>query len=444
MNTKKNIHKKIERNYNKTPIFSLIIFILIIIYIFAELLFNKSEKPVYFLLEKSFNTNDMIFETTILFDDIEVKSNYSGYPNYLVNNGEKIKKDFPFLLLSNDSYDNRIINNNFNNSLDLTNLIPKLNTFLTSIDYNNLDLNKFEYIIDEYLISNKIKNIKLNYNSNDLLVKTPTEGIISYYSDNYVGKQINDFEDIKYTSKSFYNKSYINKGEYVARVIKGKTYNLISKIDKNLYDTLSPNKDIVVDFINYNLSAKGILTLQKKDKNYYLNITLNELLPYFINERFVTIRVNDNISNLTFKIPKSAIVKNNLYKIPKNLFIYNDNKLTLNILKNDNNKEKIKTYKNIEIKYEDKNNYYCLIPNELIDNTYNFKTISGENKEYTLNKKKIFDGVYVTNSYYKDFKIIEYIDTNKDYVLAKPDIPYSISNYDYILLNANKLKIGEN
>ena len=59
---------------------------------------------------------------------------------------------------------------------------------------------------------------------------------------------------------------------------------------------------------------------------------------------------------------------------------------------------------------------------------------------YTVSKRGSLTGVYNINKGYADFKRVEVLSENEEYAIVKPNSAYGLNEYDFIVLEADKVQ----
>ena len=162
-------------------------------------------------------------------------------------------------------------------------------------------------------------------------------------------------------------------------------------------------------------------------------MTLSKYVIRYAKSRFVNIQILDDVEK-GLKIPKSALVKKNLYAIPKSYFMQGKNSNNPGItLKRDDKTEVIYP----SISYSDDKFYYLSSSFVKLGD----QVVKPESNDiYVISKKKKFNGVYNINSGYTVFIMIKILSDTDDYFIVQPESTYGLSVYDHIVLDGNTVK----
>ena len=125
-----------------------------------------------------------------------------------------------------------------------------------------------------------------------------------------------------------------------------------------------------------------------------------------------------------FKIPVCSIDKKNLFKIPTQFVLKDNNEYTL--IKKNNEKVKVKIYDSDE-------NYYYVESNGLKSKDI----IISSDESYEISQMKKIYGIYIANTGIAEFKKINYADEilENGFIIIDPKLNPSIKISDRIITN---------
>ncbi|SFA71618.1 hypothetical protein SAMN05216249_101175 [Acetitomaculum ruminis DSM 5522] len=297
------------------------------------------------------------------------------------------------------------------------------------------------------------------------IARTTDSGIIVLSTDGYEGVTVDSFnEDMlnqdNLKPNNLKSNDKVAKDSPVYKLVTSEKWNLVIKIEKDLAEKLKDysaiqirfTEDNVTTWVNYSIKTSG-------DKNYMIFSLSNSAIRYAY-ERFVNIElVLSSISELTssgLKIPNSAIIKGDFYKIPADFYTNGDNGTQKGFLLKTYNKDK-ETVEFItpDIYYydEDKDgkSYYYLSAQDFEAGTVFIKNSgqegsgdgSSEINEYTLSSSVQLPGVYNVDKGYADFRVIKVVSSTNDYSIVESGTTYGLSIYDHIALNASIMQANQ-
>ena len=160
----------------------------------------------------------------------------------------------------------------------------------------------------------------------------------------------------------------------------------------------------------------------------------------FATDRFLDVEliVEDETG---LKIPKSSIVQKEFFLIPEEYVIPGGNNGGDSIMRQTVLEDGTISSEVLEIEvyyFDDETKEYYLDSSILNSGDNIYKLDSQET--FTVSKRATLTGVYNINKGYADFKQITILYENDEYAIVEPNMKYSLSVYDYIVLNAETVK----
>lgn len=268
-------------------------------------------------------------------------------------------------------------------------------------------------------------------------------GFLVYTIDGYEDKTIESIvsEDFNSGGLSTLNlrlNNSVSEGDPAYKLITSDDWKIIVPIDAQKANELSNIETIEIRFTQDNAKTWTYSEVSKINGNDYLILSLDDSMERYASQRFVNIELlldeNDGL-----KIPNSSICDKEFYLIPKSYFSLGGNSNSLGfILRRGGMKDEFVTP---SIYYESDDYYY--VDNEIIsagdkivmEKTSDIYTVGG--------KTDTLSGVYNINRGYAVFKFVDIIYKNEEYTIVRNQAPYSISLYDYIVLDASTVKENE-
>ena len=168
----------------------------------------------------------------------------------------------------------------------------------------------------------------------------------------------------------------------------------------------------------------------------YINISLDKYMSNFVSERYLTIEIIKK-DDTGLKIPVSAIVDKDVYKIPIDYFSAgsnqsNANRINIQVL--DENGEI--TIKQIAPTIYDSDEEYCYVdPLDFSDTDVLLNINSNQTIAVSLLSTNKIQGVYSANRGTAEFKKITVIKTVDEFALIESDEELKI--YDNIVLDSS-------
>ena len=197
-------------------------------------------------------------------------------------------------------------------------------------------------------------------------------------------------------------------------------------------------KSVHFTFLKNGIDATaGCSVLTASDGSYLLQLEMNSYLIRFVSERFTEVRV-DRSASVGYKIPRSTLVTETLYMIPRTYEITDE---TGGFLE-EQYSGSVATAKRItpRVYYRDEN--YCYISrDDLPEGTVLAMLNSSE--RYTVRLTSMMTGVYQINAGYTVFCPIDILEEDQSYYLVSSTLKGSITTYDTLLLNAANYSLGQ-
>lgn len=275
--------------------------------------------------------------------------------------------------------------------------------------------------------------------------KAKAPGTVVFQTDGMEGVTLQN-----YTADSFDNKHVsitnlkaqdkVKEGQTVYKLITSDQWNLVFEIQKDLANKIKKEKTeyLKIRFLDDDVTTWARCSVEKKEKKYYINLSLDDGVERYANSRFLPIALEQEETS-GLKIPNSAIVKKEFYAIPSEYFYMDKNTDSAGLMiRSENGKD---TYLSATIYYT-KDDIYYVSEDELKDDTVIIKPNSTET--YRIGSKKdSLQGVYNINKGFAVFKQIQILYQNEDYAIIKKGTEYGLANYDHIALQGDLIKENE-
>lgn len=440
-------------------------FLMILVYILGHLVsfISQDELAVYEVIQSQIH--DSIQSTgLILREETVVKGTSTGYINYYVSEGEVVSKNGLVYSCDETGEVHEYISN-----------LMEQQEVVSAEDYNDIKEaleefeetytdSKFQYIYNlKYNLENKalklgdsimeehMDEIESKMGTNSFIKNYSVEhGIVTYIEDGFEEKKLSeltaeDFEVAAYKKTDLKKTEQVKKGESVYRLTESQDWQIVLLLNKTEYKKIKDKTKLTINLAGGEYSCTCPVTFEKKSDGYYAVLTMQNYLSRFVTERYVDVEIEIK-SEDGLKIPNTAIVQKEFYKIPK---AYLTGKIASNktmMVKKQDKKGNV-TFESLNVdigKYEEDeedNGYYYVLKEEVPDNTL----ISMPDSEQTLLLKEtvMLPGVYNVNRGYADFRYVSILMENEDYTIVKQGVTNSISLFDRIVLNGNTTENNE-
>lgn len=446
----------------------IISFLLILIYIFGHLisLLNREEKTIYEVIQSRIHESIQV-TGIILRDETIVKAEKGGYLNYYINENEEVAKNGLVYTCDETGQVHDYISNLLNQEESVSTkdysstqeAISRFEDTYTDSQFQNVYSLKYELEglamqMGDTVMANHMDEIEAKMGSDSFIKNYSSKsGLITYVEDGYEGKTFadlteKDFDISNYKKKELKTSEKIQAGSSVYRLTKGTDWQIVVPLSKEEYHSIQDRERVTITISKDDLAVRCPISFEKKKDQYYGILSLSDYLVQYAKERYLKVEIEIE-SEDGLKIPNSAIVEKDCYKIPKAYF--HGNSLTQKnlIIKKENSKGKV-TFetKTVDIGLiqtekdgEDEQTYYYVLAEEIPANTL----ICLENSQETMLLKETekLPGVYSVNQGYADFRCIVISMKNDDYTIIEDNVTNSISLYDRIILNGNTVENNE-
>lgn len=432
----------------------IVIFGLILIYLFINIvIYFTTERTKYY--EVTAGTNAEIlnnsYEGIALRDEIIKYADESGYVDYFIREGSRISKNTTLYSIDSSGQLNQLLLESGKESSKLTeDNLDTINTLLKDFN-NNFDPMNFRDLYDfkstvkgtvvDLMNMNSLQKLAKDKGENFVINKSEVSGIVLYRVDDFETLKprkikMSDFDKSGYTSAHFSSGDKIEKGSPIYKAINDDEWSIVLKFNKSDVKKYKKTSNITIKFLKDNLTTTANLKIVKgADENQYGVVTLAKYVVRYATDRFLDIEIVETPKN-GLKIPKSSVVTNELYVIPKEYSKKgkDDVSIGFNIQNSDRNENDSEIYYP-PIAYSDENNYYV---SKSYFNEGDVITKSDSHANYVIEKTQKFMGVYNINNGYTVFEIIQILDTIDEYYIIEKESS-GLKIYDRIVLDASKV-----
>ena len=432
----------------------IVIFGLILIYLFINIvIYFTTERTKYYEVTAGTNAENLnkSYEGIALRDEIIKYADESGYVDYFIREGSRISKNTTLYSIDSSGQLNQLLLESGKESSKLTeDNLDTINTLLKDFN-NNFDPMNFRDLYDfkstvkgtvvDLMNMNSLQKLAKDKGENFVINKSEVSGIVLYRVDDFETLKprkikMSDFDKSGYTSAHFSSGDKIEKGSPIYKAINDDEWSIVLKFNKNDVKKYKKTSNITIKFIKDNLTTTANLKIVKgADENQYGVVTLAKYVVRYATDRFLDIEIVETPKN-GLKIPKSSVVTNELYVIPKEYSKKgkDDVSIGFNIQNSDRNENDSEIYYP-PIAYSDENNYYV---SKSYFNEGDVITKSDSHANYVIEKTQKFMGVYNINNGYTVFEIIQILDTIDEYYIIEKESS-GLKIYDRIVLDASKV-----
>lgn len=432
----------------------IVIFGLILIYLFINIvIYFTTERTKYYEVTEGSNAEKInnSYEGIALRDEIIKYANESGYVDYFIREGSRISKNSTLYSIDSSGELNKLLKDSGKESSKLTqNNLDTINDLLKDFN-NNFDNMKFNNLYDfkstlkgtvvDLINMNSLQKIAKKKGGYFTINKSEVSGLVLYRVDDFETLKpkkikLSHFNKTNYVSAHFSSGDKIEKGTPIYKAIHDEEWNIVVKFSNSDIKKYKNVTKISVKFLKDNLTTTANLKIIKgADGNKYGVITLAKYAVRYATDRFLDIEIVET-PKVGLKIPKSSIISNELYVIPKEYSKKGKDDVSIGFnIQNSNRKKDDSEIYYPPIAHSDENNYYV---SKAYFNEGDVITKSDSHSNYIIGKTQKFMGVYNINNGYTVFEIVNILDTIDEYYIVKKEQD-GLKIYDRIVLNAGNV-----
>lgn len=308
----------------------------------------------------------------------------------------------------------------------------------------------FKYSLDGVLMEIKtmstLSDVSMLSDAGGALIhyeNSPHSGVVTYFTDGYENVTMETLtpellSGKDYEKKRVQNNDIVSSGDPIYKISESERWSVVIGADRETADRLLEKEYVEVEFLKNGVSSWGeVRDYTDADGNVYVSLNFTNSMITFATDRFINIRLGiENEQGL--KIPVSSIVENDFYKIPADYMTKGAGGVTGVMRKryDDSGKETVEFVK--APVYSAEGDMVFLDQTILQTGDVIMKPDSAES--WTLAETGRLTGVYNINKGYAEFREITVIEQNDDYAIVKPNTTYGLSEYDFIVLDADSVK----
>ncbi|MCR5304490.1 MAG: hypothetical protein K6E33_08000 [Lachnospiraceae bacterium] len=268
-------------------------------------------------------------------------------------------------------------------------------------------------------------------------------GIVTYFTDGYESLTLEGMtpelmEGTDYEKKRIQNNDLVSSGDPIYKISNSERWSLVISTDRETADRMLDKEYVEVYFLKNGFSSWGeVKDFTDADGNVYVSMTFTNSMITFATERFVNIRLGiENEEGL--KIPVSSIIESDFYIVPEAYMTKGAGGVS-GVLRRKYDDKGTETVEFVQapVYNTDGENAYL---DQTILRTGDVIVKPESDETYTLAETGRLTGVYNINKGYAEFREITVIEQNEDYAIVKPNTTYGLSEYDFIVLDADSVR----
>ncbi len=447
-------NKKLVK-FNREIIFNPATFVVfaILLYVVISVFISMRKEPItVYKVNKSNVSNNIELTGIAVREEKIIKANTDGYVCYYVRDGEKAKKYSTVCTidksgevynLMNDTaeYDDLFTEENYSDIRSIISLykvnydnVSYYNSYVFESNINNKVLDLTGEILMQQVYAN-------NAISSGRSVTTPYSGIVTYYVDGFENLDVNkitktDFDQSLYKKQTLKSGDAIETSTPIMKIIPSEDWNIVAPITQEQINSLGDRTKVTFYINNSSYTATMPFEIINGSDGTYINIKMTKYLSNFLSERYLSVEIVME-EDLGLKVPISAIVEKEVYKIPIEYFSGGSNQnytTQLNIQKKAEDGEI--TIKQISPTiYKTDDDYYYVDPNSFEDTDVIYNINNNKTLAVSLVGTDTIEGVYSANRGTAEFKMITIIKTVDEFALIEGNGNLKI--YDNIVMDSS-------
>ncbi len=430
----------------------------ILLYIIICVIISARKEPVTtYKVNKTSVSNNITLEGVILREEKLINTSSSGYVCFYIRDGERVKKNSTICTMDesgeiydkvsdNEAYDGLLTEDDYNDIRSLISLYKvsydNSEFYSAYTFYNNVN-NKVLELTNELIM----QQIQTNNSSSYKAISTPYSGIITYYIDGYEDKTPSTLTQSDF-DKSSYNKQTLKTGDIIkaatpiVKIIPNEEWNIIAPISAEEIALISESTYVEFRVNNSDYSMYMPYEILNNSDGTYINIKMDKYMSNFIAERHIDVEILIE-ENTGLKIPNTAIVEKEVYKIPISYFTGGSNQNYANML----NIQVMGEDGDITIKqvqptiYKSDDDFKYVDPAAFSDTDVLFNITTNETYAVSNLPRENIKGVYCVNRGIAEFFMVDVVKVVDDFTLIRSDGTLKI--YDNIVLDAESVKENE-
>jgi len=269
-------------------------------------------------------------------------------------------------------------------------------------------------------------------------------GFVIYNIDGYESLTDSDINSAMFDRSSYHvqnlRNSSVSAGNPLFKLITKEDWALYFPIDDKLRTELADATTLRFRFLKDNVTFSAPFMIIQNGTESFGKITLSNSLVRYATDRFLEIELVMN-KKTGLKIPTSAIVQREFYRIPEDYVTKNedtDTEITLKVEHFDDDGSSTTRYVTANV-YSHSDGYYLVDRNLLTEGDSILMENSSNRIQLQEKDVEVLHGVYNINKGYAVFREITVIDENEEYCIVSSNNIYSLAAYDYIVMNADEV-----
>ena len=441
---------KNKREMNLGIFLFAIVFLYLVITIISY--FTSDTVSAYEVREGSI-VRDNSYTGLVIRNETVVNAEEDGYVNFYQSENSKVKKGTRIYVLTPEELNTSDVSAGSSqtviNDETQSGIVLQVQNF--NENYSNTDFSSVYLLKDEITASlqNELSQTRTEHldaavaESGQTAVTSSAarDGIVAYTIDGLEELTKDsfteaDFDRTNYESATVSDQMKISTGEPVYKLITDEDWSVIVRLEddtaRELMEKETTTLKVRIDKDSETLNAA--FSVIERDGNYYGCLDFDNSMIRYAEDRYLNIElILEDETGL--KIPKTAVVQEEFFVIPREYLTTGGNSSASGVLKRDENGNAV--FQEVDIyNISDEGEVY-LSGKDVSKGDILIKPESSET--YTVNGTKKLDGVYNINKGYAVFRKVTILCENDEYCIVQEGESYGLYNYDHIVQDGSSV-----
>ena len=446
---------KNKREMNLGIFLFAIVFLYLVITIISY--FTSDTVSAYEVREGSI-VRDNSYTGLVIRNETVVNAEEDGYVNFYQSENSKVKKGTRIYVLTPEELNTSDVSAGSSqtviNDETQSGIVLQVQNF--NENYSNTDFSSAYLLKDEITASlqNELSQTRTEHldaavaESGQTAVTSSAarDGIVAYTIDGLEELTKDsfteaDFDRTDYESATVSDQMKISTGEPVYKLITDEDWSVIVRLEddtaRELMEKETTTLKVRIDKDSETLNAA--FSVIERDGNYYGCLDFDNSMIRYAEDRYLNIElILEDETGL--KIPKTAVVQEEFFVIPREYLTTGGNSSASGVLKMDENGNAVFQEVDIYNISEEEDEVY-LSKEDVSAGDVLIRPESSDT--YTVGDTKTLEGVYNINRGYAVFRKVTVLCENDDYCIVQEGEDYGLYNYDHIVQNGASVEPDE-
>ena len=397
----------------------------------------------------------------VIRNETVVNAEEDGYVNFYQSENSKVKKGTRIYVLTPEELNTSDVSAGSSqtviNDETQSGIVLQVQNF--NENYSNTDFSSVYLLKDEITASlqNELSQTRTEHldaavaESGQTAVTSSAarDGIVAYTIDGLEELTKDSFTEAEqssaawtdYESATVSDQMKISTGEPVYKLITDEDWSVIVRLEddtaRELMEKETTTLKVRIDKDSETLNAA--FSVIERDGNYYGCLDFDNSMIRYAEDRYLNIElILEDETGL--KIPKTAVVQEEFFVIPREYLTTGGNSSASGVLKMDENGNAVFQEVDIYNISEEEDEVY-LSKEDVSAGDVLIRPESSDT--YTVGDTKTLEGVYNINRGYAVFRKVTVLCENDDYCIVQEGEDYGLYNYDHIVQNGASVEPDE-